>query len=150
MEASLQCKTHEMPAWSYEILWSDDTRIRQFVLGGNRYSSSPALYHPTVKHGGGSIMLWGMVLVAKIERLIRVEGTIHGAMWSFFFDENLQTRLEDHLQTGQWDNVRVARDNSEYLWVAVRALTWTQSKISGETWTWLPANSPQTTWESLR
>ncbi len=59
------------PAWSllkntWRILWSDETKIelfglnsKRYVWGETRHCSSPVQYSPTVKHGGGSIMLWG-------------------------------------------------------------------------------------------
>ncbi len=60
------------PAWSllkntWRILWSDETKIELFGLNSKRYVwRKPGTAHhlsntvPTVKHGGGSIMLWGV------------------------------------------------------------------------------------------
>ena len=44
---------------------------------------------PTVKHGGGSIMLWGCFSVTGIGRLVRIEGKMNGAKYREILDENL-------------------------------------------------------------
>ena len=48
------------------ILWSNETKIELFGLDAKRYiwQKPSSSYHssntiPTMKHGGGSIMLWG-------------------------------------------------------------------------------------------
>ena len=68
------------------ILWSDETKIELFGLNAKRYfwRKSSTAHHlanttPTVKHGGGSIMLWGCFSVAGTERL--VEGKMNRAKY---------------------------------------------------------------------
>ena len=41
------------------ILWSDETKIELFGLDGKHHVWRKPGNIPTVKHGGGSIMLWG-------------------------------------------------------------------------------------------
>uniref|UniRef100_A0AAQ4RDI1 Tc1-like transposase DDE domain-containing protein n=1 Tax=Gasterosteus aculeatus aculeatus TaxID=481459 RepID=A0AAQ4RDI1_GASAC len=50
---------------------------------------------PTVKHGGGSIMLWGRFSAGGTERLVRIEGKMNAAMYRDTLDENmLQSALD--------------------------------------------------------
>ncbi|KAI3374532.1 hypothetical protein L3Q82_021102, partial [Scortum barcoo] len=55
---------------------------------------------PTVKHGGGSIMLWGCFSAAGTGRLVRIEGKMNAAMYRDILDENLLQSTLD-LRLGQ-------------------------------------------------
>ncbi len=44
---------------------------------------------PTVKHGGGNIMLWGCFSAKGTGRLYRIEGPMDAAMYRKILDENL-------------------------------------------------------------
>ncbi|KAL0203312.1 hypothetical protein M9458_001330, partial [Cirrhinus mrigala] len=44
---------------------------------------------PIVKHGGGSIMLWGCFSAAGTRKLVRIEGKMNAAMYRDILDENL-------------------------------------------------------------
>jgi hypothetical protein len=60
-----------------KILWSDETKI-ELVLNAKRHIWKKPGTIPTVKHGGGSIMLWGFS-AAGTGRLVRIEGKMNGA-----------------------------------------------------------------------
>uniref|UniRef100_A0AAZ3Q9P1 Tc1-like transposase DDE domain-containing protein n=1 Tax=Oncorhynchus tshawytscha TaxID=74940 RepID=A0AAZ3Q9P1_ONCTS len=55
---------------------------------------------PTVKHGGGSIMLWGCFSAAGTGRLVRIEGKMNGAKYREILGENLLQSVQD-LRLGQ-------------------------------------------------
>ena len=52
-----------------KIVWSDETKIG---LNAKRHVWRKPGTIPTVKHGGGRIMLWGYFSVAGTGRLVRI------------------------------------------------------------------------------
>ena len=50
---------------------------------------------PTVKRGGGSIMLWGCFAAAETGRLVRIEGKMNGAKYRKILDESLLQSTHD-------------------------------------------------------
>ena len=64
-----------------KILWSDETKIELFGLNAKRHVWRKPGTIPTVKHGGGSIMLWGYFSAAETGRLVRIEGKMNRAKY---------------------------------------------------------------------
>ncbi|KAL0203521.1 hypothetical protein M9458_001539, partial [Cirrhinus mrigala] len=104
-----------------KILWSDETKIEHIGLNAKRHvwkkpgtAHHPANTIPTVKHGGGSIMLWGCFSAAGTRRLVRIEGKINAAMYRDILDENL---LQSALDLFQQDNdpKHIAKITKEWL-----------------------------------
>ncbi len=70
-----------------KVLWSDETKIQLFGINSTRrvwrrnaaYDSKNTI--PTVKHGGGNIMLWGCFSAKGTGQLHRIKGTMDGAMY---------------------------------------------------------------------
>uniref|UniRef100_A0AAQ4RHL8 Transposase Tc1-like domain-containing protein n=1 Tax=Gasterosteus aculeatus aculeatus TaxID=481459 RepID=A0AAQ4RHL8_GASAC len=85
-----------------KILWSEETKIELFGLNAKRHvwRKAGTGHHlantiPTVKDGGGSIMLWGCFSAGATGRLVRIEGEMNAAMYRDIFDENmLQSALD--------------------------------------------------------
>jgi hypothetical protein len=61
-------------------------------LGTTHY---PANTIPTVKQGGGSVMLWGCLSAAGTGRLVRIERKTKGAKYREILDENLLQSAQD-------------------------------------------------------
>ncbi|KAG2460189.1 TCB1 transposase, partial [Polypterus senegalus] len=85
-----------------KILWSDETKIELFGVNARHHVwRKPGTAHhqvntiPTVKHGGGSIMLWGCFSAAGTGRLLRIKGKMTAAMYRDILDENLLQSVLD-------------------------------------------------------
>ncbi len=71
-----------------KVLWSDETKIELFGINSTHcvWRRRNAAYDPkntipTVKHGGGNIMLWGCFSAKGTWPLLRIKGTMDGAMY---------------------------------------------------------------------
>ena len=72
-----------------KILWFDETKIELFGLNAKRHFWRKPGTIPTMKHGGGSIMLWGCFSAAGTGRLVRIKAKMNGAKYREILDENL-------------------------------------------------------------
>ncbi len=77
----------DMDYWKH-VLWSDETKIHVFGSDGvkhvwrqpgEEYKDKCVL--PTVKHGGGGVIVWGCMSAAGIEELQFIEGTLNSNMY---------------------------------------------------------------------
>ncbi len=80
-------QTKDMDYWNH-VLWSDETKINLFGSDGvkrvwrqpgEEYKDKCVL--PTVKHGGGSVMVWGCMSAAGTGELQLIEGTMNDNMY---------------------------------------------------------------------
>ncbi len=79
-------QTKDMDYWN-QVLWSDETKINLFGSGVKRVWRQPGEEYkdkcvlPTVKYGGGSVMVWGCMSAASTGELQFIEGTMNANMY---------------------------------------------------------------------
>ena len=100
-----------------KILWYDETKIELFGLNAKRHIWRIPGTILTVKHGGGSIMLWGGFSAAETGRLVRIEGKMNRAKYREILDENLLKRAQD-LRLGRRFTFQQDNDLSTHVGVA--------------------------------
>ena len=71
-----------------KLIWSDETQIELFVLNAKRHIWRKPGTIPTVKHAGGSIMLWGCFSDVGTGRLVNIKEKINGAKYIEILDDN--------------------------------------------------------------
>ena len=77
--------------WSDEsrfTLFQDDGRTRVWRLSNEKYKANCIV--PTVKHGGGGVMVWGCFTWSKLGPLIRLDGRVNSQR---YIEEVLQNAL---------------------------------------------------------
>ena len=79
-----------------KVMWSDETKIELFCINSTRcfWRKRNAEYNPkntipTVKHGGGNLMLCGCFSAKGTGRLHRIKGRMNGAMYQDILGDNL-------------------------------------------------------------
>ena len=84
------------------VLWSDETKIELFshndvshVWRKKGEAYNPKNTVPTVKHGGGSIMMWGCFASCGTGNIVKVDGIMLKEQYLKILAENLQTSVDD-------------------------------------------------------
>ncbi len=78
------------------ILWTDETKVELFGRCVSRYiwRKTNTAFHkkniiPTVKHGGGSVMVWGCFAASGPGWLAIIDGTMNSALYQKILKENV-------------------------------------------------------------
>lgn len=92
--------------WTVEdwkrVIWSDETKINRFGSDGKQYvwkkKGQPLLERevaPTVKHGGGNIMVWGCMGWNGVGTMVEVEGRMDGKQYVKILEEGLLESIQN-------------------------------------------------------
>lgn len=105
----------EADTFWHKILWSDETKIELYGHNHQRYvwrEVNQAFQEKntiaTVKHGGGSLMLWGCVSANGTGNLVRIEGKLNAAGYQKILEENLRESVR---KLGMGRNWTLQQDN---------------------------------------
>ena len=84
------------------VLWTDETKIELFRHNEKRYvwrKSNAAFKEknlvPTVKHGGGRIMVWGCFAATGTGGLAHINGIMNSAAYQYMLYENITPSVEN-------------------------------------------------------
>lgn len=85
------------------VWFSDEKKFELFGSDGRRWvwrrpgrALDPRYTKKRVKHGGGHIMVWGIVTPFGVGRLVRIEGNMTGAQYQDILEEGLLGTARDH------------------------------------------------------
>ncbi|CAJ0745732.1 2852_t:CDS:2 [Entrophospora sp. SA101] len=98
-------KEHEhwtIKDWS-KIIWSDESKFKVFGSDGKQYywkHPEEPLNHfhikPTVKFGGGSVMIWGCFTSRGVGGFCRIDGMMDAKLYQQILHEDLMNTIKDH------------------------------------------------------
>lgn len=92
--------------WTVEdwkkVAFSDESKFNLFGGDGKQYVRRPigtrydVRYQiPTVKHGGGSVMVWGIFSAQGVGPLVEINGNMNAAIYKDILEKNLLTYAEE-------------------------------------------------------
>lgn len=114
LESCLKWIKIPMSFWK-RVIWSDETKINLFKSDGNtwvwrfnteEYEENVTL--KTVKHGGGSMMLWGCINARGVGNMVEIKGIMDRFSYLRILQENLTASAE---KLGLGSNFVFQQDN---------------------------------------
>ncbi len=104
------------------ILWSDETKINVFGTDGfktvwrrkgEEYKEKCMV--PTVKHGGGSVLMWGCMSAAGVGELHFIDGIMNSQMHCSI--------LKEKVKIYGWPDGYIGRNSGIYIYIEIDRLT---------------------------
>ena len=129
--------------WKH-VVWSDETKINLFGSDGIHWcykrkdtQLKPQHVQQTVKHGGGSVMVWSCITWSGVGFLVFIDGNMDKQLYKTILQEDLLRTLEDY-HLNQKDVVFVHDNDPKHKSMLVT--DWLKNQ-EFETMVW-PAQSP--------
>ncbi|GFW78788.1 transposable element Tcb1 transposase [Trichonephila clavipes] len=98
-----------------EVIFSDESKFNIFGSDGRRMvSRKPNTSHhpkhtiPTVKHGGGSVMVWGCMAASGVGKLVFIDGIMHKMAYLNILQNNFKESAD---KLGLGSNFIFQQDN---------------------------------------
>ncbi|GFW54917.1 transposable element Tcb2 transposase [Trichonephila clavipes] len=98
-----------------EVIFSDKRKFNIFGSDGRRMvwrkpntSGHPKHTIPTVKHGGGSVMVWGCMAASGVGKLVFIDGIMHKMVYLTILQNNLKESAD---KLGLGSNFIFQQDN---------------------------------------
>src|SRR5215470_6613827 len=83
------------------VIWSDETKINRFCSDGRSWcwardgeTRRPRHVKQTVKHGGGSLMIWGCMTAHGTGFMCKIEGTMDQHLYKQILEDELLRTIE--------------------------------------------------------
>src|SRR3954470_6979147 len=100
MEFAVRHKDWTVDDW-HKVVWSDETKINRLGSDGWEWcwkyrgeSLSNRICQPTVKHGGGSLMVWGCMTAKGIGYMTKIEGNMNADLYCQILRDELMDSLD--------------------------------------------------------
>jgi hypothetical protein len=97
---ALRYRKWKVDQWKY-VVWSDESKFNVFGSDGRQYCwrrPGEQLHdhhiQPTVKHGGGSIMVWGCMTWQGVGYLCRIDGGLDAELYKNILEDELMATLD--------------------------------------------------------
>lgn len=91
------------------VLFTDESKFNIFGYDGKakvwrkpNTAMDPKNLIPTVKHGGGSVMVWGAVAASRVGNLVFVEGNMNRFQYKSILEQNLQPSVDKLCLGASW------------------------------------------------
>ena len=92
--------------WTVEnwrsVIFSDESKFNLFGSDGRRWcwrkpgeEFDERYVRKEVKHGGGNVMVWACITANGLGRIVRIEGTMDGPLYTQILNEDLIGTLND-------------------------------------------------------